>query len=73
MKAWLCRRSLVIVSDEITMSTRPDAEAAKRALKSIPSISAVVPMRLATSLAMSTSKPSKVPASVLFSHGGLAG
>jgi len=55
--------------DEIAMSMRPDAVAANSAWKPRSWISMSAPSRLPISLTRSTSKPSKVPASVLFSHG----
>src|SRR5262245_55497978 len=54
-------------------SMRPELVAANSGWKSIPSMLVVMPMRLAASLTISTSKPSKVPAAFLYSKGGLFG
>ena len=62
-----------MVIEEIATSMRPELVAANSGWKSKSAMSVVMPMRLAASLTMSTSKPSKVPLSFLNSKGGLFG
>src|SRR5258707_1166457 len=57
-----------MVIEEIAMSMRPELVAAKSAWKPRSWICMSAPMRLPISFTTSTSKPSKLPSSFLFSH-----
>jgi hypothetical protein len=73
VKDWDSSRFGVMVIEEMATSMRPELVAANSGWKSMPSMLVVMPTRLAASLTMSTSKPSKVPLSFLYSKGGLLG